>query len=379
MRVALLANYVPPYRIVLYEEMQRRFAEFRIFVSTRMERGRYWPQDWADLPVHVQKNLAFRGTWRHPNHFSEPLTIQVPYDTFPLLSRFRPDVIISSEMGIRTLQAAIYCRVFKQTRLIIWAMVSEVTEQGRGTIRHWLRARLLRRADAVIVNGESGARYIQRFGVSRDRLVVVPYTTALGPFLAIPAERGPEVRRRLLYSGMLTERKGLVPFLRHLADFARRHPAREIEFDIVGDGPLRHAIATFPPPPNLKIRMLGHVSYDQLPSVYRGAGILVFPTLADEWGLVVTEAMASGVVVLGSLYSQAVEELVKDGENGWTFRPDLGHDMAAKLEAALGTPFDRLDAMAERARSSVCDATPAALADRIARAAEISRRQPKMR
>ena len=57
----------------------------------------------------------------------------------------------------------------------------------------------------------------------------------------------------------------------------------------------------------------------------RKVGVLVFPTLADEWGLVVNEALAAGVPVLGSLYSQAVEELVRDGENGWTFRPDRMH------------------------------------------------------
>ena len=54
--------------------------------------------------------------------------------------------------------------------------------------------------------------------------------------------------------------------------------------------------------------------------VYAKASLFAFPTLADEWGVVVNEAMAAGLPVLGSIYSQAVEELVEDGVSGWVFR-----------------------------------------------------------
>ena len=79
--------------------------------------------------------------------------------------------------------------------------------------------------------------------------------------------------------------------------------------------------------------------------------ILAFPTLADDWGLVVTEAMASGLPVLGSIYSQAVEELVRDGESGWLFRPDSSDDVEAKLNSALTTSAERSRDMGAAARA----------------------------
>jgi glycosyltransferase involved in cell wall biosynthesis len=370
MRVALLANYIAPYRLPLYEEIHHRLAEFKILLSTRMESGRHWEPNWGDLPVLLQRNISFAGEWKHPNHFSEPLTIQFPYDTVPQLLQYRPDVVISYEMGMRSLQAALYRSLVRKTQLIIWATISDVTEQGRGHLRHWLRSALLRRADAVFVSGESGARYIRRFGVKPQKLYVIPFTTGLDPFLAIPLARETGVRSRLIYSGALTERKGLLPFLTQLTNWALRNPHRKVEFHLIGDGPLRSQISDFRVPKNLEVRVLGQVAYDQLPNVYANGGILAFPTLADDWGLVVTEAMASGLPVFGSVYSQAVEELVVDGEGGWTFRPDHPEELRLKLDRALGSPADALHRMGAVARAAVRDITPATVADSIMRAVE---------
>jgi glycosyltransferase involved in cell wall biosynthesis len=365
MRVALLTNFIPPYRRRLYEELGRRCSDFQILLSAATEFDREWPPEWGSLPVRLQRNIAIRSSRKHPLQFTQPLTIHVPYDTIPQLMHFRPDVIISAEMGMRTLQAMVYRKLFPKSRLVIWAKVSEVTEQGRGNLRHWLRRVLLPNADAVIVNGESGARYINQFGVKRERLFFVHCMPEMDPFLSIPAERTSPVRHRLLYSGMLTKLKGVLPFLRHLSDWASHHPDRHVDLDLAGSGPLHAEIATFGAPPNLSLRLLGSVAYDKMPQVYRDAGILVFPTLSDEWGMVVPEAMASGMPVLGSLFSQAVEELVKPGENGWTFRPNSESEIRHALDCALQTPANRLNAMAERARSDVARFHPPAVADRM--------------
>ncbi len=373
MRVALITNFIPPYRTAFYRELEQRCSAFKVFLSAVTEPGRAWPPNWGKLPVQVQRTLSFRSLWKHPHKFTEAVTIHFPYDTIPQLFHFNPDVIVSCEMGLRTLQAVTYNRFFPQSSLIVWATVSEVTEQGRGRLRHGLRKRILRAAEVVVVNGQSGRRYIQTFGVESDRLFAVPYTTDLDPFLALPAARTTEFRHRLLYSGALSERKGLPEFLVHLRNWAERHPGRRIEFDIAGDGPLKRQITAVHLPSNIELRLLGHVAYDQLPQVYKRAGLLVFPTLADEWGLVVTEAMASGVPVLGSVYSQAVDELVTDGDNGWKFRPDCPSAACSALERALATPVSTVNHMAENARARVRDLTPSAMADRMIAAIEWAR------
>ena len=68
----------------------------------------------------------------------------------------------------------------------------------------------------------------------------------------------------------------------------------------------------------LSVRV-SHVPYDRDTSVYSEAGALVLPTLADQWGMVVGEALASGLPVIGSIASQAVTEIVEENVTGWTF------------------------------------------------------------
>jgi glycosyltransferase involved in cell wall biosynthesis len=373
MRVALLTNFIPPYRVPLYEEIWRRCSDFRIFVSATTEPNRAWVPEWGTLPVQLQRSVAIQGLWRHPNKFSESLTLHLPYDTIPELVRFRPDVVISAEMGMRTAQAAAYCQL-SNSPLVIWATLSDVTEQGRGRLRRWLRPKLLRHADSVIINGAGGVRYLRGLGVNASSMFRAPYTTDLGPFLTLPTERSVGLRHRLLYSGSLTHRKGLMLFLPTLSNWAARNMDRNVELVVVGQGPLSPEVSGFHCAKNLTIRRLGHVPYDQVPDVYQNGGILIFPTLADEWGMVVTEAMAAGVPVLGSLYSQAVEELVIDGENGWTFRPDRPAEMYGALDRALNASHDAVNQMAVRARSASREITPSTVAEAVFAAMDFARK-----
>jgi len=275
-------------------------------------------------------------------------------------------------LGLRTLQAAAYRKVATTSKLVVWATLSEVTEQSRGRVRHIFRRALLKLADAVIVNGESGARYVRRFGASKERVFRVPQTTDVTNFLALPDTRAECARHRLLYSGQLIERKGLIPFLSHLSDWASSHPGQRVEFTIAGDGPLQSVLATYSAPRNLALKLLGHVPYDRLPDVYAQNGVLAFPTLADEWGMVVVEAMASALPVLGSAYSQAVEELVVDGETGWTFPPDHPHDVKAAIHRALTASSEELDRLGLAARRQTKSMTPVAMANQIIAAVDFA-------
>lgn len=361
-RLALLTNFIPPYRLPLYRALAGHVDDLLVVLSTPMEPNRPWPTEWADLHVRLQHTLTLRPMWKHPQGFREQLYIHLPYDTLPLLRRYKPDVIISGELGPRTLQAMLYRRLRPHSRVIVWVTLSEHTEQGRGRLRGSLRHWLLRQADAVIVNGSSGARYIQRYGVPSERLFCLPNPVDPSPFLALPLERTSDQAHRLLYVGRLVQLKGLDSMLAALNRRATQHPQQPLEYWLAGDGPLRGELEALPTAPNLRVRFLGNLPYPELPAVYGQAGILVFPTLSDTWGLVVNEGMAAGLPVLGSRYSQAVTELIDEDVNGWTFRPDQAGDLDQALARALSSDPAHLAAMRQAARQTIAPLTPAAVA-----------------
>ncbi len=172
-------------------------------ISTRSEANRTWEPNFGGLDVIVQKCITRSRTWRHPKGFTETVYTHFPYDTIPELGRYRPDVVISGEFGFRTISAAIYRLLDRRTRLIIWGTLSECTEQDRGRVREFLRKSLLRIADALVVNGHSGARYLQSFGVDPASIFLVFTTTDVAAFARVPVTRTGPAAHRMLYSGRL--------------------------------------------------------------------------------------------------------------------------------------------------------------------------------
>ena len=368
LRIAFLTNVIAPYWKPVFAALAPRYRSLRIFLSTPMERNRSWEVDWRGLDVVVQRTVTLNGRWRHPKRFSEPIYIHVSLDTVQQLTRFGANVVISSEMGFRTLMALVYRKWRPASRLILFLEITTVTEQGRGRIRHILRRFIQKRVDGFLVLGESGARYLRSIGVEDGRIFRSPYTTEVARFGAHGVARPEEQARRLLYVGQLIERKGLLPFLRALSKWAANNESHDVEFVLAGAGPLRGQLLSEPVARNVTLTFLGNVSYADLPNVYAQAGIFVFPTFADTWGVVVNEALASGLPVLGSIYSQAVEELVDDGANGWTFQPDDEKRVYEAIDRSMSTPIDKLNQMREHARKTALRLTPEVVAERIDRA-----------
>jgi len=366
LRVALLTNFVPPYRSPLFRILTERFGAFRIFVSTRMEPNRHWESDTDGLDIEILRGLTLNRTERHPHRFSNPVFVHLPLSAGFQLRKMQPDVVVSSQLGLASLMAAAYCLFHRESALVLWLTLSEVSELGRGWFRGLVRRRLLARAQAVMVNGESGARYARSLGTAKEKIFRI-YQAVDNAAFADVRERPQRAGRQLLFVGSIEPRKGLTPFLGHLSHWANNHPSRSVELRVAGSGEgLDEGGRDFPV--NLVVREIGETPYARMPSIYADASLLVFPTLADEWGLVVNEAFAAGVPVLGSRYSQAVEELVEDDVTGWTFHPDREDECRDALERALDTSDEELDGMRAACRERIASFTFETTADRMSEA-----------
>jgi glycosyltransferase involved in cell wall biosynthesis len=350
LKVFVFTLSISPYDVRVFEHLQKEQKDLRLFVSKERLPIRDWKPGWGDLRVTVQKCWSCWAKWSKGQGFAERVWRHFPYDTLWILVRDRPDVVITQQLGFRTMQAVVYRLLFRQSRLIIWLGISDRTEKGTPGWREKLRKVMLRWADAVSANGAGARRYLKRLGVPDEKVFTLPYGTVIDPLVSVPLEREPGVARRLLFVGQLIERKGLAPFLHVLSEWLQKNPAEKCEFWIAGRGLLRGALETFPRPTSLVLRFAGSVQSDELSQIYRQGGIFVFPTLADEWGLPVSEAMVAGLPVLGSVYAQAVEELVEDGVTGWTFRTDETEEMYKALDRAMRVSLGRLAEMRRMAR-----------------------------
>lgn len=367
LHVVMLLNYLPLHFVSCMRHLKQRVKRLSFLLSVPMEAQREWKPQFADFDVTIQRTLSYKTVYHHPHGFDYPGKVYLPVSTPLVLMKLRPDVVISLEVGPRTIQAFLLRYLGFRYKLIVQLRESETSALSRGRMRHLLRRWILPHVDQVMVNGRSGERYAKSCGVSNDRITVVPSGTDLTHFGNRPKVLNHDSPLKLLYVGAIIPLKGIAAFIPHLATSVESSQ-RRVVLTLLGKGEDEEVIKTIPVPDHLKICWHPYTEYQDLEAVYSQHDVLVMPSLCDEWGMVVNEAMACGLPVLGCLGSQAVEELVSDGVNGWTYPSMDEHAMKAAIGRMLETSAVDMAGMANRAHETALACSDEHAAEKIIKA-----------
>jgi len=152
----------------------------------------------------------------------------------------------------------------------------------------------------------------------------------------LPELRG-EGAATILFVGRMEQRKGLPILLAAYAQLRRQRAGCRLV--IVGDGPMRWAYerqceATGVP----DVTFLGHVPADVLPRIYASADVFCSPATGREsFGIVLLEAMASGVPVVASAIP-GFSQVVDPGGDGLLVPPGKPEAFALALESLIADP-----------------------------------------
>jgi glycosyltransferase involved in cell wall biosynthesis len=135
-----------------------------------------------------------------------------------------------------------------------------------------------------------------------------------------------------LFVGRLSSEKGVGTLLE-----AWRRIGFDVPLRIVGDGPLGSEVAAAADAtPN--ICWLGALPSAEIFALLRGAAFLIFASEAFEtFGRVVIEAFATGTPVIATGHGAAAE-LVRDGSNGFLFKPGDPAALADKVRILAANP-----------------------------------------
>ena len=259
--------------------------------------------------------------------------------------------------------------------------------------RHFLKEAIKRRlvggfSAAGLVGGQPHAEYLKTLGVPAQR-VFVGYDAVDNTHFATGADaaraQGETLRasldlpaRYFLASNRFVEKKNLPGLLTAYAGYRARVGERAWELVLLGDGPLRPQIERQRAELGLQssLHLPGFKQYQDLPAYYALAGGFVHASLSEQWGLVVNEAMASGLPVLVSNRCGCAPDLVEEGRNGWTFDPTDLSALSAAMEKFSSLANESLNAMGQTSRALVAAWSPEAFAEGLSRAVDAASTVP---
>jgi glycosyltransferase involved in cell wall biosynthesis len=149
-----------------------------------------------------------------------------------------------------------------------------------------------------------------------------------------------------LFAGKLIDKKRPADLLAAAARVAGVHAL------IVGDGPLRAECEATAVALGAAATFVGFLNQSEMPNAYAAADVLVLPSERQEtWGLVVNEAMASGLPAIVSEAAGCVPDLIIPGETGYAYPPGDIEALAAALRAVGGRTALMGQAAARHVRS----------------------------
>lgn len=222
---------------------------------------------------------------------------------------------------------------------VIISNESNVRDHVRMGVKERFKQFLLGRADAFFCFGKSSAAYLEKLGAKPSQILtqkaaVVDNEVILKHYQKAIVERDSRkkaknwARYNFIFVGRLIPPKNLPLLL----DAFTEINAEALEWGLVflGEGEQKAELQQLAQN-NKNIRFEAGVSWYEVAEYLALCDVLVLPSESEPWGLVVNEAMICGLPVLVSEPSGCVDDLVRVGQNGFTFNPHQKTDLVAKM------------------------------------------------
>lgn len=285
------------------------------------------------------------------------------------LDESRPEAVFVPGWSSR---AAITALRWAQTAGVPAILMSDsrAEDAPRRWLSEWIKRQIVVGFAGALVAGTAHRNYARALGVP-EAFIETGYDVVDNAHFAAGAEAARAADSRLradlalpeayfLVSTRLIKKKNLIFLLDAYSLYRAQAAHAPLDLVIVGDGPLRPVLETHLRQLGLElhVHLPGFIQYESLPAYYGLATALVMPSITDQWGLVVNEAMASGLPVLVSTGSGAAQDLVAQGTNGYMFDPSRTDELAQQMVALSDTPAARIAEMGAASRAIIEAYTP---------------------
>jgi glycosyltransferase involved in cell wall biosynthesis len=213
----------------------------------------------------------------------------------------------------------------------------------------WLRS-VFANALKVMGTGRPCLRLLQDLGCPEKKLVNFPYW--IDPFSYGPREPRTDGVLHVLVCGRLAAAKGFDVAVRAHGIVRRLRPYAKVTMTVLGDGPMLGELKRCAKETGFEqdVEFVGWQEPDEIRKTLKRSDLLVHPAYWEPFGVVVLEAMASGLPILASNRTVAALDRVQDGVSGFFHTAGDCETIARQIAFFVDQPDAKIK-FGERAKS----------------------------
>lgn len=335
MKVLYLTNIPSPYRVDYFNELGKQCDLTVLFeTSSSTERNKCW-QNYQF--IHF-KGIVMKGIRISRDGAFCPAVIKY-------LKKGKYDYIISTILASPTgLLAAAWLK---------WKRIKYCYEGDGGFagkpsgIKASLKRFILASADICFSTSRKFDEYCITYGASKEKIQRYPFSSMHQKDIlpTVPCEEEKQKKKKqlaiqekriILSVGRIIHLKGFDILLNAFADtdsdWGLYIIGGEINKEFENIIKLRNI---------MNVHFITFKSSEVLRQYYIAADLFVLPTRYDPWGLVINEAMAHGLPVISTYSCGAGIEMIREGENGYLYKPEEIQALKIYLTELMKSPGKR--------------------------------------
>ena len=326
MRVLFMTNCPSPYRIRFFNEVAK-YCE--LTVTFEMFQANNRDKNWKSTESFQFKHVFLKSCFQKEEGAFCP-------EIKRYLKEFKNDMII---VGGYSTPTGMYSILYMKTHHIPFTLNCDGgMVKNDSSFKRKIKQFFIGSAVAWLSTGASCTRYLLHYGADKKRIYQYPLASTRENDISSVTRSQKEILRQqlgikeekmILFVGSFIYRKGIDILLEACWNFDNTALVLVGGTDITSFLPKRSM------DPQVHIYAEGFKSEQEVRKYYQAADVFVLPTREDIWGLVVNEAMASGLPVITTDQCGAGLELIENGENGYVVPINKVQLLKEKIEVVI--------------------------------------------
>jgi len=366
-KVLIIHNIISPHVTPVFKELAKK-VELQVWFCAKNESNRSWttkPKGYS-YKVLKSKSWEFRGQDLFSFFYNPDLLIK--------LKKIKPDLVIISGWDLPTYWlTAIYC-TYRKIPFLLWSGSTIYEKSWRRTLGWPITKLIINFASGYLAYGLRARDYLINLGAEPEKITIAYNSVALKPYLkpkkanlklaaSLKQEFKLTGKTVILFYGQLIARKRPDLLLQAFKELQQNN--KQLALIMIGSGQLKNSLVEYLEKNQIEnVYLLDDPSDEVMPAYYQLADLLVLPSNEEVWGLVINQAMASGLPVLTAHQVGCVPDLIVSGITGETFQTDSLTDLSTQINK-LTNSKQLLIKMGQAAQKHILKTSPQIAAQQI--------------